>query len=140
MATPADIKATTDAIGNLPERIDLCERVARTLLEVGKPLEHVPVLMHPSDYQRARRRVQQGCEQALMLVRRVRRDTISPDLIRSEAAVEAVAACCAECPTCNRTRIARGEGFECQVRVAAATGGRPSIRFVLSPEGAVHER
>ena len=119
----------------LPARIDTCRSIAEALIEVGRPLSEDGIFSLPTDFQRARSGVRDQCRRGREMIDAIRRNTLSPDLIRADAACERIESCCERCLRLNTRRLAEDEDFACEAKGASRTG----LRFELNEKGQILE-
>jgi len=136
MASRDELETVGRLLGEIPASAATCAAVAHALCETGQPLYSSGLFSLPTDHDRARSRMLRLCQSARATVARFRWSTLSAELIRAEAALTKIIACCESCPVHNAHRRTSGEPFECTVE------GEPMVppRFRLDEEGNIHER
>ena len=137
MATEREIRALTNAVDGLPGQIKTCEEMALALIEVGEP---VYGFWRRSDHERAQDEMRESARAALALVRRMRRETLSADLIRTQSSLSEILSCCGRCRDHNEPRVASKQPFNCVLRERAQEHGPFVLRFQLTKEGQILEQ
>lgn len=135
MVDRSDIRRATEILFSLGDQARTCKEVADALVETGQPIQsNIP--FHTTDYERARARMIESCEQARRTIAGLRLRVLSGALIRAEASLARVEAACHACRSENVGRLRQGKPFECLVSLKLSSGPR----LVLDEEGNIHER
>ena len=137
MATQQQIHETTAAMGRLPSNIELCESLALALLETGQSLRG---FFSSTDYERSSAQNITSIRQILRQITQMRKDTLSPDLVRAHSRISNMHRCCQECPEVNEQRLAKKkEPFRCLIKERCGTAATTIFRFTLDDKGNLHE-
>lgn len=133
---------TTD-LQQLPQVIQTCEQVAQAMIDTGQkwgPDSGFLAMLCPTDDARARYSVEQCCSAVLSRLKRIRRDTLSPDAIRTCSLVLQMKECCQHCPEANRVNIKDARQFACLIRQRFPKRAGSGFRFKLNEKGQIIEQ
>jgi len=140
MATRQEIDAASRSLLRLPEQIELCGAVASALIESEEAWWAEGFFARSTDYQRARDQVQRELQGARSQIRRIRRDTLSPDLIRADNRTLRMLDCCQKCPQANDQNLKAKKPFACLIKENGGQDALAPTRFTLDEQGQIHER
>jgi hypothetical protein len=140
MATKEQLDTLAKDLLGLPPQVDLCGQVANALIEIGEPQAKGSLFGKASDYQRARRQVQRALSTLQVQIHRLRRKTLSPDLIRADHRLLGLRSCCARCPQANAEGFKAQQPFQCLIKQHGGRDALAPMRFTLDENGGIHER
>jgi hypothetical protein len=143
MVTSDQLTAAVESLRDLSQTVITCGQTALALIETGQRWTTdgtlVMWILVPTEHDRAREVVTTRCRKTLRQLRTIRRQSLSPDAIRTMAHVEYILQCCQNCAETNASRLRSGGHFTCMAAGAPDDGSGAQYRFALGPTGDIIE-
>jgi hypothetical protein len=137
MPTSEDLDIASKKLLGLPEQFKLCHELVLALIQTSQAW--VPKAFSTTDYQRCRDQIMQTLQDLLNRIRKMRHETLAPDLVRAFARLTKMYDCCNKCPATNSARITKSEAFLCLIQEQFNKEVTTAFRFVLDEKGAIRE-
>lgn len=140
MATREELNNFSANMAALSQMIGGCEDLALAHIEVGEPwMKEWPMsALNPPEFQRSRRAILDMSRGLIQQAARMRRNTLSPHLIRAHGQLQIYQTSCLQCPAQNQHHLASQEPFRCLLKERQALGNG-GFRFQMDEGGDVRE-
>jgi hypothetical protein len=143
MATQQDLDMISSTMQEIPGMVNLCQEVIKALVETTQCcIRKNPFLsfLMPTDYNLARNHIINRCFYAQRRLQNVRKDIISPDLIRAASDLSTIRYLCESCEKINRSNLLRGKKFSCQINEKYGKISTNTFRYELDSIGRIIEK
>lgn len=141
MATQAQLNTAARQYEIAAAHVAICAEVAKAQLEVGEGLVASRGFFSSpeTEYQRARKIIMAAATEGRRLMELLRRDTLSPALIRGMYGFVHVGTCCEQCLAVNSARLAEGKSFVCLISERSPGVLQNQFRFMIADKGQIRE-